>query len=333
MAQDRTTSDKATSESVQAEGFGAQLQAAREAEGISLGDMAVRSRLSVAQLRALESEDMSALPEPVYVRAFIRGCAHCLGLDGQALVDDYVRRFGGRGDQLSSGVLPLGDPGVEPVLNAAPRHRGLKLAVLFVGILVVAAGIAAVYSDQFGAAKTDSEAMKIELGVSENTLENDQPQPPAAANAENETAAAPAVDATAEKAVEKTPEKTPEKAPAAASVPQPAAAAEAASAPIEPKATAAGAVEAASAPQAAAPALERQIEFVISQPVWVQVITPEGRNVVAREMRPGDDVTVKAPVGSRFTIGNGEAASLRVDGQPFDLVPATRNGIARFTLQ
>ena len=66
------------------QGFGAMLRAAREAQGISLGDMAVRSRLSVAQVRALEEEDVAALPEPVYVRAFIRGCAHSLGLDPQA---------------------------------------------------------------------------------------------------------------------------------------------------------------------------------------------------------------------------------------------------------
>ena len=57
-------------------GFGAVLRAAREAEGISVGDMAVQCRLAVTQIRALEEERLENLPEPVYVRAFIRGYAH-----------------------------------------------------------------------------------------------------------------------------------------------------------------------------------------------------------------------------------------------------------------
>ena len=110
------------------QGFGAMLRAAREAQGISLGDMAVRSRLSVAQVRALEEEDVAALPEPVYVRAFIRGCAHSLGLDPQALSEDYMNRYGRRGGAAEHGQIPLTDPSREEVINSTPRHRGLKVA-------------------------------------------------------------------------------------------------------------------------------------------------------------------------------------------------------------
>ena len=109
------------------QGFGAMLRAAREAQGISLGDMAVRSRLSVAQVRALEEEDVAALPEPVYVRAFIRGCAHSLGLDPQALSEDYMNRYGRRGGAAEHGQIPLTDPSREEVINSTPRHRGLKI--------------------------------------------------------------------------------------------------------------------------------------------------------------------------------------------------------------
>lgn len=314
MAQDRTMSDTTTPQDAKAEGFGAKLRAAREAEDISLGDMAVRSRLSVAQLRALESEDMTGLPEPVYVRAFIRGCAHSLGLDGQALVDDYVRRYGSSPDQLTSGVLPSGDPGAEPILNAAPRHRGLKLAALFVSIAVVAAGIAAVYTDQFGASTSMSEAVKTELGLPETE--------PAAPAPEAEPASAQAAAPAASPAPAENAEPAAPSQEAPAEAPAPAAAETAAPASTS---------EAADEPPAAQSA--HRVEFVISQPVWVQVITPEGRNIVAREMRPGDDVEVEVPAGARFTIGNSAAASIRVDGQPYDLVSSTRNGIARFTLQ
>ena len=78
-------------------GFGAVLRAAREAEGISVGDMAVQCRLAVTQIRALEEERLENLPEPVYVRAFIRGYAHALKIDPAPLVDDYMMRCGRRG--------------------------------------------------------------------------------------------------------------------------------------------------------------------------------------------------------------------------------------------
>ena len=87
-------------------GFGAVLRAAREAEGISVGDMAVQCRLAVTQIRALEEEHLENLPEPVYVRAFIRGYAHALKIDPAPLVDDYMMRCGRRGAAVEVGQLP-----------------------------------------------------------------------------------------------------------------------------------------------------------------------------------------------------------------------------------
>ena len=91
-------------------GFGAVLRAAREAEGISVGDMAVQCRLAVTQIRALEEERLENLPEPVYVRAFIRGYAHALKIDPAPLVDDYMMRCGRRGAAVEVGQLPNRSP-------------------------------------------------------------------------------------------------------------------------------------------------------------------------------------------------------------------------------
>ena len=121
-----------------AEGFGAALKRAREAQGISIGDMAARSRLSVQQVRALESERTAELPEPVYVRAFIRGVASVLGLEPDPLVADYTARYGA----ASVGVLPDHDPAKETVVRASGRRTGLKAAVVAIAaVLVCAAGL------------------------------------------------------------------------------------------------------------------------------------------------------------------------------------------------
>ena len=57
------------------------LAAAREAQGLSIGDISQKLKLSVAQIRAIEADDHSKLPSPVFVRGFIRSYARLLKLD------------------------------------------------------------------------------------------------------------------------------------------------------------------------------------------------------------------------------------------------------------
>ena len=71
MAQETSDMNEPVLHPAPAEGFGAALKRAREALGISIGDMAARSRLSVQQVRALESERTAELPEPVCVLSLI----------------------------------------------------------------------------------------------------------------------------------------------------------------------------------------------------------------------------------------------------------------------
>ena len=341
MADLDMTERRQGAEKARAKGFGEELRAAREAQGISLGDMAVRSRLSVAQLRALENEEVEKLPEPVYVRAFIRGCAQSLGLDGQALVNDYVARYSRGGNQPARGQVPDADPNDEYVIDGAPRHRTLKVALFVVLLAAVGAGIWTVYSDQLGLANGENEAQKIELGVSEGekpaaAVEEKSAAQPAAAERTEQPSAASAQPAEAPAAADRAAQ--PAQSSAAGGAAQ-----NAAPQPEAAKPAAAGAATQTVAP-APAPAAQKpvqpapaenihRVEFEISSPVWIQVISPEGRNLVAREMHPGDRFSTDIPAGSRFTIGNADAAKIVIDGKPFSLEGTIRNGISRFSIE
>lgn len=283
-------------------GFGAVLRAAREAEGISVGDMAVQCRLAVTQIRALEEERLENLPEPVYVRAFIRGYAHALKIDPAPLVDDYMMRCGRRGAAVEVGQLPNRSPSTEAVFHEPPKNRTLKAVLFVVLAALVGGGIWAVYTDQFASLHTSSEAQKVESGANE-AKETKTP------TAEPTEKAAQPSDAA--------PEAQPAQpsAPAAAPQAQPAAAAPAAQ------------------PPAAAPVLHK-VEFRLGAGAsWVQVIAPNGRNVVASEMRPQSVQAYEIPKGSRFTIGNAGVVSLTIDGEVYPLDGVVRNGIARFTIE
>lgn len=326
-----TKEDPTIVEKAATQGFGEELRQAREAAGISLGDMAVKCRLSVMQIRALESEDMSQLPEPVYVRAFIRGYAQQLGLDPARLQADYNARYGRTGGNV--GQVPVANPNEEQVIRSNSRHRGLKVSLFFVFILIVAAGAWGLYTDRFGS-NVLSEAEKVEEGVNEV-------QTPAATGSSGTTGT-----------TETAPAQTEPAAPAAAPAPTPAPAEPVAAqpaAPVAPATPAAPAAEpaqtastASSAParvaeetaqaDPAAPVVHR-VTLSTTASCWVQVTGPAGERIVAREMKAGDSHTVDVPSGSRFTIGNGRALTLSVDGKAYDYAFAIRNGVARFALQ
>jgi len=65
---------------------GAMLASARVRAGLSLSEVAERSRVGLGYLEALESDDWEALPAPVYTRGFMRLYAREVGLDPEAVV-------------------------------------------------------------------------------------------------------------------------------------------------------------------------------------------------------------------------------------------------------
>ena len=69
--------------------LGAQLKRARDERGISLSDIANRTKISVTALEALERNDLSKLPGGIFGRAFVRAYAGELGLDPDKTVADF----------------------------------------------------------------------------------------------------------------------------------------------------------------------------------------------------------------------------------------------------
>src|SRR5271169_457758 len=67
-------------------GPGAQLQAARQAAGLSLEQVAAQLKLAPRQVRALEEEDFAQLPGRTFARGFVRNYARLLNLDGDNLL-------------------------------------------------------------------------------------------------------------------------------------------------------------------------------------------------------------------------------------------------------
>src|SRR5918992_1214628 len=94
--------------------IGQVLRETRQRAGLDIGTVEARTKIRTRYLRALENEEWDVLPGHAYAKGFLRTYAQVLGLDAEALVDEYRRRVEAPG----AGQYPLS----EPVLQA--RRRG-----------------------------------------------------------------------------------------------------------------------------------------------------------------------------------------------------------------
>jgi cytoskeletal protein RodZ len=73
--------------------FGEELKRAREALGTPLRDMATRTKISVANLEALEKGDFKRIPGGLFGRSFVRTYALEVGLDADAIVNRFAEEL------------------------------------------------------------------------------------------------------------------------------------------------------------------------------------------------------------------------------------------------
>ncbi len=346
-----------TEEAPKGTGFGAVIQQARESKGISLGDMATRSRLSLAQLRAIESENVSQLPEPVYVRAFLRGIANVLDLEPEPLVEDYMKRFVSDEVVKVSNPVPECDGNCELVINNRQGHRGLKALWILILIIVAAVGGWYVYTDFFSVNnKSEASLVRVHNETGEVSIE----KAPAANDAKSADATTPATNAPASSAEATTGANGEAAQSANGSNPSSenangAAASDANTSamdklPEDPLSQAPTEQQLAVANEAPQPASEIEhtpahksalaedtkkvrLNFALSKDCWAQVTAPDGKVVYSGIMKEGSSKVFDAPKGSKVTLGKADVVRLTVNGQPFNVLKSAQGNVARFVVK
>jgi cytoskeletal protein RodZ len=72
---------------------GGQLRQARKQCGLSLPDVAGRTKLSIGVLQAIERNDFESLPPGIYRRSYLRLLAAEVGLDPKDIAASYEKEF------------------------------------------------------------------------------------------------------------------------------------------------------------------------------------------------------------------------------------------------
>lgn len=113
--------------------LGERLRRAREAKGMSLDDIANRTRIPIRHLQNIEREEWDALPAVTYAIGFTRNYANAVGLDGATLARTLREEIGGPSHRAAAPeYYAQADPARVP-----PRSLAI-VAVVIAAILVVA---------------------------------------------------------------------------------------------------------------------------------------------------------------------------------------------------
>jgi transcriptional regulator with XRE-family HTH domain len=113
----------------------ARLQAAREANGFTLDDIASRTRVPIRHLQHIEAGEWEALPAITYSVGFVRSYANAVGLDGTAMGVELRDRLGGGSKTPTAPLYEPADPARVPP-RALAIAAGLLALALAIGYLV-----------------------------------------------------------------------------------------------------------------------------------------------------------------------------------------------------
>ncbi|NWF11412.1 helix-turn-helix domain-containing protein [Pseudomonas salomonii] len=315
---------------------GETLRQARESNGWSLAEVALKLNLTATSLGNLEAGAFDKLPGHTFARGYIRAYAKLLGIDQTVLVQEFDQFTGT--DSQGSNVHGLGR--IEEPVRVS--HTILRIVSLLLLIAVVGGGFVW-WQDQASQRTKDltSNAMEhVEVESADGTTQIhplDEPEDQAVAQGQ----AASQVPATTE-------QPTPEAgtAPAAtAAVPAPTvpaapvAQAHTPTAPAAPTQAPATSAPVAPAPAAISPpttsaliAGDGHIQITFIADCWTQVTDGNGKVLFSGLKRKGDTLDQGGKPPLTLRLGFARGAQVAYNGQPVDVAPFTSGETARLKL-
>lgn len=314
------------------------LRQARESNGWSLAEVALKLNLTTTSLGNLEAGAFDKLPGHTFARGYIRAYAKLLGIDQAVLVQEFDQFTGT--DSQGSNVHGLGR--IEEPVRVS--HTILRIVSLLLLIAVIGGGFVW-WQDQASQRSKDltSNAMEhVEVESADGTTQIhplDEPEDQAVVEGQ---AAPEAPLATEQPATETAPAAT-AAAPAPAT---PAAPAHTPSAPVAQAHTSAAPaqVPATTAPAApAAPAIsppttpaliagDGRVQITFIADCWTQVTDGNGKVLFSGLKRKGDTLDQGGKPPLTLRLGFARGAQVAYNGQPVDVAPFTSGETARLKL-
>ena len=322
---------------------GETLRQARESNGWSLAEVALKLNLTVNSLSNLEAGDFDKLPGHTFARGYIRAYAKLLGMDQAVLVQQFDQSTGT--DSKGSSVHSLGR--IEEPVRVS--HTILRIVSLLLLVAVVGGGFVW-WQDQTSLRTKDLISLApehVEVEGADGTTQIhplDEPEDQAVAEGEAQNATALALPQ-ADSATP-APAETPAPAPVAPTAAAPTAATPVTPAPAVPAAPAVAAptvtapvapsvaAPTAAAPAPAAPAVagQGQVQLQFTADCWTRVTDGNGKVLLSGLKRKGESVSLNGKPPFSVRLGYARGAQVSYNGQAVNVAPFTSGETARLKL-
>ena len=330
------------------DGPGVILRKAREAKGLEVPAVAAMLHLSERKLNALETDDFDVLPEPVFIRGYLKNYARLLEEPITPILDAYARSNSG----AEIGEQPPLDSHVAEEVGIGHGVVRMVTLVVIVAVFVLPLiwwwdylELAAQKIVGKGVQEIDQEMQTPEVTNSEADLSAFMPPPPPGSVESGATGEPPATGDNNERVTatldpkprvdQVEPVITEQSATTAGGMPI----------PILPKPEVAEVIEPVPEPKPAtmadapapkpavsAPASKGTVfEFVESS--WVKVRDVDDQVILIGEYKKGETKKLPGKMPYKVVLGNSPAVRVKIDGNPVDLDKFSSGGVARFTIK
>lgn len=302
----------------------ASLRQAREALGLSVGDVSAHLKLTVRQIDAIERGDLTALPGAAFARGFVRNYARFLGLD-QTLFVQAMESGSAVGGDVLAGQMSPGGLGTMP-FKGSGSFASLPMA-LGVFALLVLLSLGAYFKwfesrDEDLLARLQPDVSSTEAsGVVQTTVT-------APTVVSGSADSVPSVAATAS-----APSASGLSVPSSDAQSQPQVAASSPSASVARAAPAKQSEPLASVSAVAQPATGGGLKMVFEGDSWVEVRDATGKSLLSKLNPAGTNQVLQGTPPFSLIVGNAGKVKLSWRGKDVDLKPYTKVDVARLSLQ
>lgn len=328
---------------------GSLLREAREKMGLSIMDVAGQIKFAPRQIEALEAGDYKHLPEPAFIRGFVRSYAKILHLDSQPLLDALPQPRSNEPAELSPPAVGVAYPDG----HAAQRQNLIWLgAALFLSVVVVGFAVwhfttpvkhAATSATSASQSSVQQEKLaQVETPVTlPDQTEKQSASPVSKSGSASRAESTPRqvmppqasvsnLSATVSQTKSK-PSKAKQEKPDAVMMMLP-----------HPPATTSTVIP--GAPQlkmADTPSLQlkpgprMELRLVFDVQAWAEIKNYDGKILSSRMHEPGTELRLHGQAPLSLVIANPSSVHLYKNGTPVDLAPyvATPGGLAKLTLE
>lgn len=339
MAADQAIETSDTTDVLSGE-LGVILKRHREEHGLNVNQVAEALCLSPKIITALEAENLGELPEPPYVRGYLRSFAKFTEIDPSEMIAAYEKLRGAEPNHLDYHFA------TSPATSQ--KKSGISSGIFKLGLLIALLGLLAILSmvpsvrgwidDTWNRFSEQADPGFTETNQNDNPLLTGNIPPPLPIDDDSETGSTPIEGDAA--TVEST---SPEVNSGFPSVTDTTALTSEATendqglltnttdSTTDDNTLAASEVDNTDTEKT--PEGSSTLKLVFNDEVWMRIRDSDKKKLFEALSQKGDTKELVLPRPMVIRVGNAQNLELTVDGKPFDLTPFTRGSVANFTIE